>query len=163
MKRFTFLFVFMMAWVLEVNGQTATTVKLQETLEDLVSLDRLVRQVHWNARGTAAYSLHELTGEFHAELDSQQDIFAEQLSILGVDPVVSFEKLTQNVHAVPNANQKHMRKAGIDLLIKHYQQMINQVKERMKGIDDLVVEDHFIGLRAMLELQQWKLKLEQES
>ena len=40
--------------------------------------------------------------------------------------------------------------------------MINQVKERMKGIDDLVVEDHFIGLRAMLELQQWKLKLEQE-
>lgn len=136
--------------------------QLPQTLRLIQLLDESVQLVHWNAEGTGAYNLHELTDEFHADLDGFKDQTAERLRVLRMYPEISHEKLNQNKN-LRFPDGKITVKEALRLLIGNYEVVILSLNEKIENSeDDLVTQDFYIGLKGALQLQQWKLKMQQE-
>ncbi len=136
--------------------------QLPQTLRLLQLLDESVQLVHWNAEGAGAYNLHELTDEFHADLDGFKDQTAERLRVLRMYPEISHEKLNQNENIrLPEGKIKVQD--ALQYLISNYEVVIVTLEDKIKNsADDLVTQDLYIGLKGALQLQQWKLKIQQD-
>lgn len=136
--------------------------QLPQTLRLLQLLDESVQLVHWNAEGTGAYVLHELTDEFHASLDGFKDQTAERLRVLRMYPEISHEKLNQNNNLKLPVGKIKVKDA-LELLIGNYEVVILSLNEKIENCeDDLVTQDLYLELKAELQLQQWKLKIQQD-
>jgi DNA-binding ferritin-like protein len=136
--------------------------QLPQTLRLLQLLDESVQLVHWNAEGTGAYNLHELSDEFHASLDGLKDQTAERLRVLRMYPEISHQKLIGN-NNIRFPNGKIKVKDALQLLVGNYEVVILSLNEKIdNSTDDLVTQDLYIGLKGTLQLQQWKLKMQQD-
>lgn len=136
--------------------------QLQQTLGLLQLLDESVQLVHWNAEGPGAYNLHELTDEFHAALDEFKDQTAERLRVLRIYPEINHEKLNQNKNLKLPIGKIKVQDA-LQLLVGNYEVVILSLNEKIENAeDDLVTQDLYISLKGALQLQQWKLKIQQD-
>ncbi len=136
--------------------------QLMETLQQIQLLDESVLLAHWNTTGNGAYVLHELTGEFHDDLDGYKDLLAERLRISGFYPSISHEKLSENKN-IKLVQGKLSNTTATDFLTDNYEQVISSLDEKIENSSsDLVVQDVYISLKGALEFHHWKLTMRRD-
>jgi starvation-inducible DNA-binding protein len=65
------------------NTKTTVTALLNARLADAIDLALMMKQAHWNLKGSQFIAAHEMLDVFRAEVDGHVDIIAERVVQLG--------------------------------------------------------------------------------
>jgi len=145
---------------LNSEQQKPTAATLQNTLVEIIDLNRAAKQAHWNVEGPLFYQLHILLDEFVEDYRQDSDIVAERLLAIhhsadGRPKVVS---QTAQLPVFPEGFLNDYE--VVDVLSQRLNTVTQRVRDRINTLDefDLVSQDVLIEVERDLAEHLWMLR-----
>jgi starvation-inducible DNA-binding protein len=144
----------------EPHERTAVAHELQATLQALVDLSLIGKQLHWSVIGHAFRPVHEHLDELVASWRDLADIVAERAVALGYVPDGQAQAVAGGSPLSPVAAQATESHVVVRAITDRVAQVSETTRERMVRIAqiDAVSQDVLIDVVRTLEQQQWMLR-----
>jgi starvation-inducible DNA-binding protein len=133
---------------------------LQSTMQELVDLSLIGKQLHWAVVGHAFRPVHEQLDELVASWRDLADTVAERAVALGYVPDGQARAVVAGSPLSPVAAQPTESHAVVRAVTDRIAQVSETTRERMDRIAELdaVSQDVLIDVLRALEHQQWMLR-----
>ena len=134
--------------------------ELQSTMQELVDLSLIGKQLHWAVVGHAFRPVHEQLDELVASWRDLADVVAERAVALGYVPDGQARAVAAGSPLSPVAAEATEFHALIRAITDRVAQVSETARERMDRIAerDAVSQDVLIDVVRTLEHQQWMLR-----
>jgi len=144
----------------EPHAREALAHELQSTMQELVDLSLIGKQLHWAVVGHAFRSVHEQLDEFVASWRDLADAVAERAVALGYVPDGQARAVAAGSPLSPVTAEAIEFHAVIRAITDRVAQVSESARERMDRIAerDAVSQDVLIDVVRTLEQQQWMLR-----
>jgi starvation-inducible DNA-binding protein len=144
----------------EPHQRQAIAHELQSTMQELVDLSLIGKQLHWAVVGHAFRPVHEQLDEFVASWRDLADVVAERAVALGYVPDGQARAVAAGSPLSPVAAEAIEFHALIRAITDRVAQVSESARERMDHIAerDAVSQDVLIDVVRALEQQQWMLR-----
>lgn len=106
-------------------------------LSDLNVFYRKLQNYHWNIKGRDFFNVHVKLEEYYNEINEQIDELAEQILMLGNEPLGTMQDYLNNTCITETKNEKIDSCVIFDNLIKDYETLLNKVKDIKKKSDGI--------------------------
>jgi starvation-inducible DNA-binding protein len=144
----------------EPHAREAIAHELESTMQELVDLSLIGKQLHWAVVGHAFGPVHEQLDELVASWRDLSDVVAERAVALGYVPNGQARAVAAGSPLSPVAAHSIEFHAVIGAITGRIAQVSETVRERMDRIADrdVVSQDVLIDVVRALEQQQWMLR-----
>ena len=134
--------------------------ELQSTMQELVDLSLIGKQLHWAVVGHAFRPVHEQLDELVASWRDLADVVAERAVALGYVPDGQARAVAAGSPLSPVAAEATEFHAVVRAITDRIAQVSETARERMDRIAerDTVSQDVLIDVVRALEHQQWMLR-----
>ena len=138
--------------------------QLQETLQislyDLVHLQLVTKQAHWNVVGPTFHPTHLFLDEIWEFVQESTDSVAERLVALGMSPSGQGPDVVANTRVEPIALGFHKDLETIELMSERLMRTSADMRAELEPIEDLdtVTADLLHGVIEGLEKYLWMLR-----
>ncbi len=138
--------------------------QLQETLQtslyDLVHLQLVTKQAHWNVVGPTFHPTHLFLDEIYEYVQESTDEVAERLVTLGMSPNGQGPEVVANTRVAPIAAGFHRDLEAIELMAERLTTTSGDLREELEPIEDVdtVTADLLHGIIEGLEKYLWMLR-----
>ncbi len=110
--------------------------ELNVYLSDLNVFYRKLQNYHWNIKGPLFFVFHAKLEEYYDEINSQIDIVAEHILMLGKQPLGTMKDYLQNTCIAEANNEKVNDNVVCDNVIKDYESLLQKVIKIKKEADE---------------------------
>jgi starvation-inducible DNA-binding protein len=143
----------------EPHEREAIAHELQSTMQELVDLSLIGKQLHWAVVGHAFRPVHEQLDELVTSWSDLADVVAERAVALGYVPDGQARAVATGSPLSPVAAEATESHAVIWAITDRIAQVSETARERMDRIAerDAVSQDVLIDVVRALEHQQWML------
>ena len=144
----------------EPHEREAIAHELQSTMQELVDLSLIGKQLHWAVVGHAFRPVHEQLDELVASWRDLADVVAERAVALGVIPDGQAKAVAAASLVTPLAREPIEDHRVVWELTNRVSEVSERVRDRMNrlGDADLASQDVLIEVVRELEQQQWMLR-----
>src|SRR5215218_5212827 len=148
----------------EPHEREAIAHELQSTMQELVDLSLIGKQLHWAVIGHAFRPVHEQLDELVASWRNLADVVAERAVALGYVPDGQVRAVAAGSPLSPVAAEATESHAVVRAITDRIAQGSETARERMDRIAerDAVSQDVLIDVVRALEHQQWMLRAQFE-
>src|SRR3954465_4169394 len=142
------------------HERAAIAHELQATMQELVDLSLIGKQLHWAVVGHAFRPVHEHLDELVASWRDLADLVADRAVALGFVPDGQARAVAAGSPLSPVAGEATESHAVVRAITDRVAQVSESARERMDRIAELdaVSQDVLIGVVRTLEHQQWTLR-----
>lgn len=133
---------------------------LQPVLNDLITLGRVVKQLHWNVVGPHFRAIHQHLDEVYATIDAGVDDVAERMAATGHSPDGRIREVAAKSE-IEDAPPGFLADQRVLLLAAHgIKQTCEIIRSRMEAIEevDVVTADLLHQIVMDLEKHHWMLE-----
>ena len=144
----------------EPHEREAIAHELQSTMQELVDLSLIGKQLHWAVVGHAFRPVHEQLDELVASWRDLADVVAERAVALGYVPDGQARAVAAGSPLSPVAAEATESHTVVRAITDRIAQVSETARERMDRIAerDAVSQDVLIDVVRALEHQQWMLR-----
>jgi starvation-inducible DNA-binding protein len=145
---------------LNPEQQKPTAQTLQNTLVELIDLNRAAKQAHWNVEGPLFYELHILLDEFVEDYRQDSDIVAERLLAIH-HSADGRPKVVSQTAQLPVFPEGYLNDYEVlDVLSQRLNTVTHRLRDRINTLDqfDLVSQDVLIEVERDLDEHLWMLR-----
>jgi starvation-inducible DNA-binding protein len=144
----------------EPHEREAIAHELQATLQELVDLSLIGKQLHWAVVGHAFRPVHEQLDELVAAWRELADVVAERAVALGFVPDGQARAVASGSPLSPVAAEAIASHVVVRAMADRIAQVSESARERMDRIGalDAVSQDVLVDVVRALEQQQWMLR-----
>jgi starvation-inducible DNA-binding protein len=144
----------------EPHAREAIGRELQVTMQELVELSLIGKQLHWSVVGSAFRSLHLQLDELVESWRDLADVVAERSVALGYVPNGQAQAVAAGSHLSPVVAHAHDGGAVVRQMVDRIAQVSERSRERMERMADLdaVSQDVLVDVVRALEDQQWTFR-----
>ena len=144
----------------EPHAREALAHELESTMQELVDLSLIGKQLHWAVVGHAFGPVHEQLDELVASWRDLADVVAERAVALGYVPDGQARAIAAGSPLLPVAAESTEFHAVIRAITDRIAQTSETARERMDRIAerDAVSQDVLLDVVRALEHQQWMLR-----
>jgi starvation-inducible DNA-binding protein len=144
----------------EPHEREAIAHELESTMQELVDLSLIGKQLHWAVVGHAFRPVHEQLDELVASWRDLADVVAERAVALGYVPDGQARAVAAGSPLSPVAAEATEFHALTRAITDRVAQVSESARERMDRMAerDAVSQDVLIGVVRALEHQQWMLR-----
>lgn len=144
----------------EPHERTAVAHELQCTLQELVDLSLIGKQLHWAVIGHAFRPVHQQLDELVASCRALADVVAERAVALGHVPDGQAQAVAAGSPLAPVAAQATESHVVVRAITDRVAQVSETTRERMDRTAqvDAVSQDVLIDVVRTLEHHQWMLR-----
>ncbi|WP_025732415.1 DNA starvation/stationary phase protection protein Dps [Carnimonas nigrificans] len=114
---------------------------INERLADLIDLQLVIKQAHWNLKGSNFIGVHEMLDGFRAEVDGFVDSVAERATQLGGTALGTVQAVGQNTNLNAYPTNIHQVEDHLKALADHYGDAANLVRKAIDDTDELGDQD----------------------
>lgn len=142
---------------LNSTDRDVTTKALQDSLVDLVDLNLVAKQAHWNVVGKQFRSVHQQLDELVTAGRGFADDVAERCAALGVPPDGRAETVAKESGTPKFDSGWHSDRDVIEFIVQALDKLIHRLRARVDetGKTDQVTQDLLIGITSKLEEAHW--------
>lgn len=139
---------------------TTITGALQASLYDLLDLQGILKQAHWNVRGLHFRAVHLQLDEIYADVLKAVDEVAERIVTLGVAANGQSADVAKHSSLDPIAKGFQKDLKVVELITDRVGKTCELMRERMARTEepDPVTADLLHGVLATLEKHHWMLR-----
>lgn len=133
---------------------------LQSALYDMVHLQLVTKQAHWNVVGPNFRSVHLQLDEIWAFVQESTDEIAERLTALGMSPDGQGSEVSANTRVQTIAPGFHRDLETVELMAQRLHTTSEDLREGLEPIEDVdtVTADLLHGVIEGLEKHLWMLR-----
>jgi starvation-inducible DNA-binding protein len=144
----------------EPHAREAVAHELQSTMQELVDLSLIGKQLHWAVVGHTFRPVHQQLDELVASWRDLADVVAERAVALGYVPDGQARAVAAGSPLSPVAPDAIENHALVRAITDRVAQVSESARERMDRLAelDVVSQDVLIGVVRALEQQQWMLR-----
>jgi starvation-inducible DNA-binding protein len=131
---------------------------LNQTLADVTDLAANLKQAHWNIKGPAFISLHEMFDKLAKDISAQTDIIAERITSLGGTALGTLREAAKT----SSLKEYPLNIFSADSILKHLAQnysalgIISRANiQTTESLGDMVTSDLYIELTNLLDKNLW--------
>lgn len=114
---------------------------INERLADLIDLQLVIKQAHWNLKGVHFIGVHEMLDGFRAEVDGFVDSVAERATQLGGTAYGTVQAVDKATHLSAYPTNIHKVEDHLNALADHYGEAANLVRKAIDQTDELGDQD----------------------
>ncbi|MGJ8514318.1 DNA starvation/stationary phase protection protein Dps [Carnimonas bestiolae] len=114
---------------------------INQRLADLIDLQLVIKQAHWNLKGTNFIGVHEMLDGFRAEIDGFVDSVAERATQLGGTAFGTVQAVSQSTSLNAYPTTIHQVEDHLKALADHYGDSANLVRKAIDDTDELGDQD----------------------
>ena len=143
------------------NAKQVSIQVLQACLVDTVDLYNATRQAHWNVKGPNFIGLHELFGQFYADLQESADEMAERIVQLGGTPVGTTQALAAGTRLEPYPTDLHAEQDHLRAMADRYAVVAKTLRAAIDQTDeagDADTADLFTAASRGIDKKLWMLE-----
>lgn len=131
---------------------------LNKLLSNIVVMNVLMNNLHWNVTDKRFSELHEVTGELYTQFQKMTDEVAERIKMLGAFPYTTLEEYSRNTIIDQLPSKNYNANEVITYTLKNINallQFIYKLIEMSKEYNDYVTEALLIDYASYLGKQYW--------
>jgi starvation-inducible DNA-binding protein len=138
------------------------TEALQPSLVDLLAMQLITKQLHWNVVGHHFRPLHLHLDEIYAEIVEATDSIAERLSALAVSPSGQAGDIVHTTELAPVPSGFIADSDVVALAHSRLHSLCSALRRRTESIEDTdpVTADLFHAILLTLEKHLWMLRVQ---
>ncbi|TCC26815.1 Dps family protein [Kribbella speibonae] len=142
------------------HEREAVGIELEVTLQELIDLSLIGKQLHWSVVGPGARSVHLFLDELVGQWRELADVVAERAVTLGFVPDGQAGAVSKGYRVEPVPVHSTADHVVLWELARRVAGVAERIRERLVpiGAADLVTQDVLVDVVRTLEKQQWLLR-----
>ncbi len=143
------------------NAKAVSMETLQARLADGIDLALVIKQAHWNLKGSQFIGIHLMLDKFRAEVSEWNDMVAERIVQLGGTAKGTVQTVGKHTSLKPYPTDIYTIADHLDALIERFGAVANAVRKNIDDTEDAGdagTADLFTEISRGLDKQLWFLE-----
>ncbi len=143
------------------NAKAVSMQTLQARLADGIDLALVIKQAHWNLKGSQFIGIHLMLDGFRAEVSEWNDMMAERITQLGGTARGTVQEVEKHTNLKPYPTDIYKIADHLKALIERFSAVANAVRQNIDDTDeagDRGTSDLFTEVSRGLDKQLWFLE-----